>query len=145
MWTPIHWYNMQYNRATSYRARYLRILGRLKPGLTITQAKGRMDVLQNQLWQEATSVAKGYAVRVESLDEALVGRFRAALLSLLGAVVFVLLTACANVANLMLARGMAREKEVAIGRALGASPATLAGELLVESSLLALFGAVLDS
>jgi putative ABC transport system permease protein len=143
VWTPIHWYNMQYNRATSYRARYLRVLGRLKPGLTMTQAQGRMDVLQNQLWREATSVAKGYAVRVESLDDALVGRFRAALLSLLGAVVFVLLTACANVANLMLARGMAREKEVAIRRALGASPATLAGELLVESSLLALFGAVL--
>jgi predicted permease len=121
VWTPIHWYNMQYNRATSYRARYLRVLGRLKPGLTMAQAQGRMDLLQNQLWQEATSVTKGYAVRVESLEDALVGRFRPALLALFGAVVFVLLTACANVANLMLARGMSREKEAAIHRALGAS------------------------
>ena len=143
VWTPIHWYNMQYNRATSYRARYLRVLGRLKPGLTMAQAQARMDLLQNQLWQEATSVAKGYNVRVQSLQDALVGRFRPALLALLGAVVFVLLTACANVANLMLARGMARDREIAIRRALGARTATLAGELLVESSLLALFGAAL--
>ena len=143
VWTPIHWYNMQYNRATSYRARYLRVLGRLRPGLTMAQAQNRMDVLQHQLEEEATSVAKGYAVHVESLQDALVGRFRPALLALLGAVIFVLLTACANVANLMLARGLSREKEVAIRQALGASASRLAAELLLESAVLALFGAVL--
>ena len=143
VWTPIHLYNMQYNRATSYRARYLRVLGRLKSGLTMTQAQSRMDVLQHQLEGEATSVAKGYAVRVESLQNALVGRFRTALLVLLGAVVFVLLTACTNVANLMLARGLSREKEVAIRHALGASATRLAGELVLESGVLSLFGLAL--
>jgi putative ABC transport system permease protein len=141
VWTPLHWYNMQENRATSYRARYLRVLGRLKPGISMAQAQVRMDVLQRRLAREATSVAAGYSVHVESLENALVGRFRTALLVLLGAVGFVLLTACANVANLMLARGVAREKEVAIRTALGASRSRLARELLLESGLLSLFGA----
>ena len=141
IWTPIHWYNLQQNRATSYRARYLRVLGRLKPGVSMTQAQSRMDILQRQLEQEATSVAAGYSVRVESLENALVGRFRPALLILLAAVGFVLLTGCANVANLMLARGVAREKEVAIRVALGANRARLVRELLLESGMLSLLGA----
>jgi putative ABC transport system permease protein len=76
VWRPLHWYDMQKTRANSYRARYLRVLGRLKPGVTMAQAQARMDVLQHRLEQEVTSVAKGYAVRVESLETALVGRFR---------------------------------------------------------------------
>jgi putative ABC transport system permease protein len=143
VWTPIHWYNMQQNRATGYRARYLRVLGRLKPGVSMAQAQSGMDTLQLQLEREATSVAAGYSVKVVSLDEALVGRFRTTLLVLLGAVVFVLLTACANVANLMLARGAGREKDLAIRIALGASRARLARELLAESGLLSLLGASL--
>ena len=143
VWTPIHWYNLQDNRAASYRARYLRVLARLKSNVTLAQAQGRMDVLQHQLEQEATSVAKGYAVRVESLQDALVGKFRPALLVLLGAVGFVLLTACANVANLLLARGIAREKEIAIRVALGASRSGLVRAMLLESTVLASLGASL--
>ncbi|HUA58735.1 MAG TPA: ABC transporter permease [Verrucomicrobiae bacterium] len=141
VWTPIHWYNLQQNRATSYRARYLRVLGRLKPAVSMAQAQSRMDVLQRRLEQEATSVAAGYSARVESLETALSGRFRPALLILFGAVGIVLLTACANVANLMLARGVAREKETALRSALGASRARLAGGLLLESGVLSLAGA----
>jgi putative ABC transport system permease protein len=141
VWTPIHWYNMQQNRATGYRARYLRVLGRVKPGVTLAQAQSRMDLLQSQLEQEASSVAAGYSAKVVSLDEALVGRFRTMLLVLLGAVGFVLLTASANIANLMLARGAAREKDLAIRIALGAGRARLALELLAESGVLSLLGA----
>jgi putative ABC transport system permease protein len=116
VWTPMHFYNMRANRASSYRARYLRVLGRIKPGVSLRQAREQMTVLQERLVRETTSVAAGYAVRVESLENALVGRFRPALLTLLGAVGFVLLIACADVANLMLARGVAREKEIAVLR-----------------------------
>ena len=143
VWTPIHWYNMQHNRATSYRARYLRVLGRLKPGITVAQAQDRMTALQRQLENEATSVAKGYSVRVEPLENAFVGRFRPALFVLLGAVGFVLLTACANVANLMLARGIAQEKEIAIRIALGAGRVRLTRDLLWESVFLSATGALL--
>jgi putative ABC transport system permease protein len=141
VWTPIHWYNLESNRAASYRARYLRVLARLKPNVTMAQAQGRMDALQHQLEREATSVAKGYAVRVESLQDALVGKFRPALLVLLGAVGFVLLTACANVANLLLARGIAREKEIAIRVALGAARSGLVRAMLLENAVLASLGA----
>lgn len=143
LWTPLHWYNMQRNRATSYRDRYLRVIGRLKPGVSMDQAKGRMEALQQQLAREATSVAAGFSVRLESLDHALVGRFRRVLMFLWASVGLILLIACANVANLMLARGVERRKEIAIRSALGASRQMLFKQLIVESSLLSLSGAAL--
>lgn len=143
IWTPLHWYNMEHNRATSYRSRYLRVFGRLKSGISMDQARIRMEILQQQLARETTSVAAGYSVRLESLDHALAGRFRSVLLLLWSAVGLVLLITCANVANLILARGVEREKELAIRTALGARRREIVKQLLVESSLLVLMGAFL--
>jgi putative ABC transport system permease protein len=142
VWTCLYRYDIQQQRATSYRARYLSIVGRLKPGISLAQARLRMTTLQHQLWREPTSVASGYEVRVQPVADVLIGRARPALLILFGAVGLVLLVGCANVANLMLARAMARQRETAIRRALGARPLQLARLLLGESVMLSAVGAV---
>ncbi|MGH9141712.1 MAG: FtsX-like permease family protein, partial [Vicinamibacterales bacterium] len=127
---------------TSYRARYLSILGRLKPDVSLLQAQLRMTTLQHQLWREPTSVANGYDVRVRQVAEVLTGRARPSLLILFGAVGLMLLVACANIANLMLVRAAGRQRETAVRLALGASPGQLARLLLAESLLLSAVGAV---
>jgi len=142
IWTPLHRYDVKNLRATSYRARYLRVVGRLKPGTTVDQAQAQMTLLQKRLEEEAASVAKGYSVRVKSLKEAMTGRLKPVLLILMGAVGFVLFEACANVANLSLARGVEREKEVAIRIALGASFGRIIREFISESLVLCSAGAV---
>jgi putative ABC transport system permease protein len=142
IWSPLPLYNVQQRRATSFRARYLRVVGRLKPGITVGQAQAQMSILQRQLEEEATSVAKGYSVRVESLKDTLTGRIRPVLLILMAAVGIVLLGACANVGNLALARGVAREKEVSIRLALGAGYHRIVREFLIESLVLSAAGAV---
>jgi predicted permease len=143
VWTPLRRYDLQQQRATSYRARYLNVVGRLKPGVTLTQARAAMTVLQHQLQQEATSVATGYEVQIASLDETLVGGVRPVLLIVLTGALVVLLTTCANVANLLLARGAAREREVAVRAALGATRGQLVRDLMTESWTLAALGAAL--
>jgi predicted permease len=133
VWTCLYRYNIQEQRATSYRARYLSIIGRLKPGLSIEQARVRMTTLQHQLWREPTSVAAGYDVRLVSIGDTVTGRVRLGLLAMFGAVGMVLLIACANVSNLMLARAASRQRETAMRLALGASHAQLVRLLLVET------------
>jgi putative ABC transport system permease protein len=142
VWTCLYRYNIQQQRATSYRARYLSIVGRLKPEVSLEQARLRMTTLQHQLWREPTSVANGYEVRVRPVADILTGRARPALLMLFSAVGLVLLVGCANIANLMLVRAATRQRETAVRLALGASPIQLVRLLLAESLLLSGIGAV---
>ena len=124
-------------------SRHLRAIARLKPGVTLEEAQAEMTLIANQLAQEHPKTNRGGNVRLVPLREDLVSSIRPALLMLFGAVVFLLLIACANVGNLSLARSMARHKEVAIRAALGASRGRLARQFLTESVLLALGGGVL--
>ncbi len=126
-------------RETSRGWFWLQVVGRLSEGITLEQARADMDRVGVRLEEEYASNT-GYGVTVVSVHEEVVGDVRPALLVLLGAVGLVLLIACANVANLMVARASSREREIAIRSAIGATRGHLFHQLLVESVLLALIG-----
>jgi putative ABC transport system permease protein len=117
-------------------------VGRLKPGVTISQAASDLDSIAIDLEKKYPESNAGRRVKMRALFETTVGDYRASLNLLVAAVVCVLLIACANVANLQFARALARAREIAVRAALGASRWSIARQLLVESTLLAIIGAV---
>jgi len=127
-------------RNPRYRYKY-EVIGRLKHGVTSAQATEEMTTISTQIGQEYPESHSGFVgVKLESLSSYIVGDTHLYLLVLQGAIAFVLLIACANVANLILARATTREKEIAVRQALGANTFRVARQILTESLLLALIG-----
>jgi putative ABC transport system permease protein len=122
------------------RGRYMLALARLKPGVDHTEAQAQMNTIAAGLTSEFPEFDTGWSVRLVPLERELSGEIRPALLVLSGAVAFVLLIACANVANLLLARGAVRQREIAIRSALGANRGRVVRQLLTESLVLGVAG-----
>src|SRR6202011_6149174 len=137
MWTPMAWTDQEKAVRGEHHSV---VVARLKPGVDLKQAQAEMNTISSRLEQQYPADNKGWGAVVVPLHDDLVSDVRPALLVLLGAVAFVLLIACVNVANLALAKTLSRRKEIAIRTALGASSARVLRQILSETILLALAG-----
>jgi putative ABC transport system permease protein len=140
IWTPL---GLTAAEAAVRGEHHYLAIARLKPGVTLEQAQARMNIISQNLERMYPADDKGWGAIVLSMREDLVGEVRPALLMMLGAVAFVLLIACANVANLIFGRAFARRKEIAIRSALGASRKSVVQLLLIESVIVAVTGGAL--
>jgi predicted permease len=140
LWEPIDPQSPRYSQRIDH---WLMPIARLKPGVTLEQAQVEMDVIARRLEAEYPATNKGIGKKVAPLHQELFGGFGQYLYPLLGAVAFVLLIACVNVANLMQSRTETRRKEYALRVSLGAGRRRLIQQLLTESGLLGLFGGAL--
>ena len=139
LWTPLV---VPPELIADRNAHMLAVIGRIAPGRSIDAARREMAQISARLAESYPESNKDWTVTLVPLLDQIVGKLRPALVALMAAVVFVLLIACANVANLTLARGYARAREVAVRGALGAGRRRIAAQMLTENVIIALFGGV---